>query len=220
MAVTLLRRCRMKTDDRREQLLRTGVELLGRRSYDEVSIEEIARAAGVSKGLLYHYFPTKKDFVVTVLHEATDELTALTAPDPSLEPLAQLDSSLDAFLGYVEEHAAAYQTIFRTRGGGDAEIRAALERGRELRVAAVLAGIGAWGPDPEAAAGSPALRAAVQGWIFFVEGVVLRWLEQHDLTREEVRELLRAALVGAIAAARQVDPRIDLDPAAVLSAAR
>ena len=138
----------MKTDERREQLLRTGVELLGRRSYDEVSIDEIARAAGVSKGLLYHYFPTKKDFVVAVLHEATEELTALTAPDPALEPLAQLDASLDAFLGYVEEHAAAYATIFRTRGGGDPDIRAALERGREQRVAEVLAGIGAWGPDP------------------------------------------------------------------------
>jgi AcrR family transcriptional regulator len=208
----------MKTDDRREQLLRTGVELLGRRSYDEVSIDEIARAAGVSKGLLYHYFPTKKDFVVAVLHEATEELTALTTPDPALDPLAQLDASLDAFLGYVEEHAAAYETIFRTRGGGDPEIRAALERGREQRVAAVLAGIGAWGPDPGAAAASPALQAAVRGWIFFVEGVVLRWLEQRDLEREELRELLRAAFVGSIAAARQVDPSIELDPAAALSA--
>ena len=53
----------MSTDARREQLLAAGAELLGRRPYDEVSIEEIAAAAGVSKGLLYHYFPTKKDFV-------------------------------------------------------------------------------------------------------------------------------------------------------------
>ncbi len=206
--MTLLRRCRMKTDERREQLLRTGVDLLGQRSYDEVSIDEIAQAAGVSKGLLYHYFPTKKDFVLAVLREADDELTALTAPDPSLPPLEQLDVSLDAFLVYVEEHAAAYRTIFRTRGGGDPDIRAALEAGREQRVADVLAGLTAWGR--RAAPRSPALEAAVRGWIFFVEGVVLRWLEQRDLEREQLRELLRSALLGSIAAARGVDPGIEL----------
>jgi AcrR family transcriptional regulator len=212
--VTLLRRCRMKTDDRREQLLRTGVELLGERSYDEVSIDEIARAAGVSKGLLYHYFPTKKDFVVAVLHEASEELTALTAPDPTLDPLAQLDASLDAFLAYVEEHAAAYATIFRTRGGGDPEIQEALERGRRQRVASVVAAIGGWSSEPSAVADSAALQAAVGGWIFFVEGVVLRWLERRDLSREQVRDLLRAALIGAIDAARSVDPVVSLDAAA------
>jgi AcrR family transcriptional regulator len=207
----------MKTDERREQLLRTGVDLLGQRSYDEVSIDEIARAAGVSKGLLYHYFPTKKDFVLAVLSEATEELTAITAPDPSLDPLAQLDASLDAFLGYVEDHAAAYTTIFRTRGGGDPAIRAALEDGREQRVRAVLEGVGAWGSNPAAARRSPALEAAVRGWIFFIEGVVLQWLERRDLEREQLRELLRVALIGSLEAARRVDPTLDLD-LAVLAA--
>jgi AcrR family transcriptional regulator len=200
----------MKTDERREQLLRTGVELLGQRSYDEVSIDEIAQAAGVSKGLLYHYFPTKKDFVLAVLLEATKELKALTAPDPSLPPLEQLDASLDAFLSYVEEHAAAYKTIFRTRGGGDPDVRAALEQGREQRVTEVLDAVLAWGPQPGARPRPPALEAAVRGWIFFVEGVVLQWLEQRDLEREQVRELLRAALIGSIAAAREVDPGLEL----------
>jgi AcrR family transcriptional regulator len=201
----------MKTDERREQLLRTGVGLLGQRSYDEVSIDEIAQAAGVSKGLLYHYFPTKKDFVLAVLSEATEELTAITAPDPSLDPLAQLDASLDGFLGYVEDHAAAYTTIFRTRGGGDPAIRAALEDGREQRVKAVLEGVGAWGSNPADACRSPALEAAVRGWIFFIEGVVLQWLERRDLEREQLRELLRVALIGSLEAARRVDPTLDLD---------
>src|ERR1044072_7185342 len=100
----------MKTDERREQLLRTGVQRLGERPYEQISIGAIAQAAGVSKGLLYHYFPTKKDFVLAVLREAADELSAVTAPDPELSPLEQVDASLDAFLTYVEEHAAAYAT--------------------------------------------------------------------------------------------------------------
>ncbi|HEY8502777.1 MAG TPA: helix-turn-helix domain-containing protein, partial [Solirubrobacterales bacterium] len=76
------KRSRMSTDARREQLLAAGTDLLGRRPYDEVSIGEIAAAAGVSKGLLYHYFPTKKDFVLAALRRGEDELSQLTAPDP------------------------------------------------------------------------------------------------------------------------------------------
>ena len=64
----LAKRSRLSTDARREQLLDAGAELLGRRPYDEVSIEEIATAAGVSKGLLYHYFPTKQDFEIGRAH--------------------------------------------------------------------------------------------------------------------------------------------------------
>ena len=194
--MNLLRRCRMKTDERREQLLRTGVQLLGERSYEQVSIGAIAEAAGVSKGLLYHYFPTKKDFILAVLREAADELSVVTAPDPALPPLEQIDASLDAFLSYVEDHAAAYTTIIRTRGGGDPEIRAALEASRERRVGELLAGIGAWSPTLADDPRPPALEAAVRGWTFFVEGVVLQWLERRDLDREQLRELLRTRARG------------------------
>ncbi len=205
---------RMTTDDRREQLLRAGVELLGRRRYDEVSIDEIAQAAGISKGLLYHYFPTKKDFVVAVLRKAVDQVTALTAPDPSLSPVEQIDAGLEAFLDYVEHHASAYATLFLTRGGGDPEIRAVLDEGRDRRVEVLLDGVagqllvvGADGRD------SPVLRSAVQGWIFFVEGVLLRWLDERDLTRDQLRELFRGVLLDALCSAAQLDPRLELDAA-------
>jgi AcrR family transcriptional regulator len=203
-------RRRMTTDDRREQLLRAGSELLGRRPYDEVSIEEIAVAAGISKGLLYHYFPTKKDFVVAVLRQEVERVTALTAPDPSLGPLEQIDASLDAFLDYVEHHAWAYATIFRTRGGGDPDIRAVLEEGRERRVQVVLDGVAGQLLAAGASHDSPVLRSAVQGWIFFVEGVLLRWLDQRDLTRDELRNLFRTVLIDALRAAATIDGRLQL----------
>lgn len=208
----------MKSDDRREQLLRAGSELLGQRSYEEVSIDEIARAAGISKGLLYHYFPTKRDFVLAVLREETERVTALTAPDPTLGPVEQIEASLDAFLGYVESHASGYATIFRNRGGGDPTIRAALEEGRERRIETVLDGIAAWLPA-DSARESPALRSAVQGWIFFVEGALLRWLDQRDLERDELRELLKAVLIDSLCAAMRIDPRLELDAAVFAAAA-
>jgi AcrR family transcriptional regulator len=201
----LTKKRRLSTDARREQLLAAGARLLAQRPYDEVSIGEIAHAARVSKGLLYHYFPTKKDFLVAALERGQDELAVLTAPDPDLPPAEQLAASLDRFLDFVEAHEAAYAAIFRGRGGGDADIQAALEAGRQQRMDAVIESLASW----EAAAGverGPALETAVQGWFFFVEGAVLRWLEHRDLQRDELRGLLGLALLGALQAADAVGP--------------
>jgi len=199
--VRTAKRSRMSTDARRQQLLAAGTELLGRRPYDEVSIEEIAAAAGVSKGLLYHYFPTKKDFVVAALRHGEDELGALTAPDPDLPPAEQLSAGLDRFLDFVEEHAAAYMAIFRSRGGGDGEIEATLEENRQRRLGALIEALGGWEGSPVEIEPTPLLETALQGWIFFVEGAVLRWLERGDIERGELRALLEQALLAALAAA-------------------
>ena len=71
---------RRLSDERREELLRAGVELFSARSYDEVSIDEIAAAVGISRGLLYHYFPSKRDFYVAGLRRAADDLLAAVEP--------------------------------------------------------------------------------------------------------------------------------------------
>ena len=82
----LTQKRRLSTDARREQLLTAGAQLLAERPYAEVSIEDIAAAAGVSKGLLYHYFPTKKDFIMAAIERGEGELAELTAVDPDLPP--------------------------------------------------------------------------------------------------------------------------------------
>jgi AcrR family transcriptional regulator len=197
------KRSRLSTHARREQLLAAGSELLGRRPYDEVSIEEIAAAAGVSKGLLYHYFPTKKDFVLAALRRGEHELGELTAPDPTVPPAKQLDAALDRFLDFVEDHAAAYMAIFRSRGGGDPEIEAALEQNRQLRLSALIDSLRSWEAAPMQVEPTPLLETALQGWVFFVEGAVLRWLERRDVERDELRGLLRRALIGSLVSASE-----------------
>jgi AcrR family transcriptional regulator len=193
------RRSRLSSDARREQLLAAGTELLGRRPYAEVSIEEIAAAAGVSKGLLYHYFPTKKAFVLAALRRGERELGELTAPDPALPAAEQLDAALDRFLDFVEQNAAAYMAIFRSRGGGDPEIEATLEENRKLRLNTLVEMLGGWEAAPVKVERTPLLETALQGWIFFVEGAVLRWLEYRDIGRGELRRLLRGALTDSLA---------------------
>jgi AcrR family transcriptional regulator len=193
-------RVRLSTEERREQLLAAGVGLLSRRSHDEVSIEEIAAAAGVSKGLLYHYFPTKKDFILAAIERGQRELAARLRPDQSLAPEAQLDASLEGFLDYVEENATAFRTIFRG-ADGDPEIMAALESGRAEQMRTLMGALGQWEEAPISTEPSPALETAVQGWTFFVDGAVLRWLEHGGLDRRQLTQLLKAALGGAVMAA-------------------
>lgn len=197
----LAKRSRMSTDARREQLLAAGAELLGRRPYDEVSIEEIAAAAAVSKGLLYHYFPTKRDFVLAALERGQGQLTELIAPDPELDPADQLGVGIDRFLTFVEEHPAAYTAIFRSRGGGDPAIQATLEAHRREGMDSLVESLAEWETAPVSVERTPLLETAVQGWLFFVEGAALRWLERKDISRDQLRELLRRTLLGALQAA-------------------
>jgi AcrR family transcriptional regulator len=190
----------MSTDARREQLLDSGVALLKHRPQTEVSIEEIAEAAGVSKGLLYHYFPTKTEFIVAALERGQQELATRLAPDDSLAPAKRLDASLEAFLDYVEEHPAAFASIFR----GESEsptIAAVLEAGRTEQLETLLEALGEWREAPVSVKRTPELEAAVQGWIFFVEGAVLHWMENEGGDRDRLRVMLRTALGGALLAA-------------------
>src|ERR671926_1949357 len=91
---------RLDVDERRRQLLELGADLFTRFAYDELSMSRIAREAGISKALLYHYFPSKEAYFVATLEEKAAELAARTRPDPALPPLEQLSKSLDAYLGW------------------------------------------------------------------------------------------------------------------------
>jgi AcrR family transcriptional regulator len=186
------RRVRRLSDERREELLRAGVELFSARSYDEVSIDEIAGAVGISRGLLYHYFPSKRDFYVAGLRRAADDL--LEAVEPAArEPVGdRLTAGIDAYLGYVETHARGFVSLMRGGIGSDSEVRAIVDGVRETLTAGVLEGL------REAGVSGPLLRLAVRGWIGFVEAVSLEWIERGEPSREAVRSLARSQLMAAI----------------------
>jgi AcrR family transcriptional regulator len=207
--VTASKTIRLPPDERREQLVRLGLELLGRTPHDQVSIEAIARAAGISKGLLYHYFPTKADFVVAVLRQSHEELERRMAPDLSVEMTAgeRLDASIDAFLGYAEEHATGFLAVTHARAGGDAAVRAVLEEQRAARVDSMADFAAALAAAPREDVASPALTLVLEGWLFFCDAVVAGWLARGDLTRPQVLHLLRENLLAALASVAGADDR-------------
>jgi AcrR family transcriptional regulator len=185
---------RMPVDERREQLLELGAELFARHSFAELSMSRIAREAGISKALLYHYFPTKQAFFVATLQQAAEEVRRRTEPDPGLSPAEALAGSLDAFLGWVEENATAYRKLLESAGSVP-EVGSLIDEVRDRTSARILDGLGA-GDDP-----APQVRAAARAWLWFMDGAILDWLEHRDLTRAELRDFLLGSLAGALTAA-------------------
>jgi AcrR family transcriptional regulator len=183
---------RLQVDERRRQLLDLGADLFARHAYDELSMAQIARAAGISKALLYHYFPSKQAYFAATLEQAAAELAATVEPDPALPPVEQLAGSLDAYLAWVERNADAYAKLI-TSVGAVPEVRDLVERVRDETADRILAGIA-----PQGAA--PPLRAAVRGWLWFLDGAILDWIEHRDIDRRRLHGLLLGTLLGAVTA--------------------
>src|SRR5215211_7127684 len=103
------RRIRLDNDQRRAQLLALAKRAFSEQSYDEVSIDDLAREAKISKGLLYHYFPTKRDLYVAGLTEiANDLVAAITAVPQDAAPADRVRLGLDAYLAHVMEHSRPF----------------------------------------------------------------------------------------------------------------
>jgi AcrR family transcriptional regulator len=197
-------RARLATDARREQLLRAGVELLRVRTPDEIAVDDVARRAGISRGLLYHYFEDKDAFVVAVLEQAGEELRQALRADPRLSGREQIEAAIDAFIAYAEAHAAGFRAVL-TGAVTNRNVAALIERTRERDLDAFVAGVAATTPDPDAARASKVLRAALHAHMHFMEGAIVRWLARREITREQLRELILHALHGTLAAAQAVE---------------
>jgi AcrR family transcriptional regulator len=183
---------RLDVDERRQQLLERGAELFTSHPYDELSMNKIAAEVGISKALLYHYFPSKQAYFEATLGAWAQQLRERTEPDPNLPPVEQLKGSLDGFLELVEENAGAYRNLMQSATGVP-EIRDLIEEVRRLTAERILDGI-----YPEEV--PPKARIAVSGWLWFMDGACLNWIEHRDVERDELRDLLLGVLMGALMA--------------------
>ncbi len=191
-------RRRLSTEERREQLLAVGARLFSESPYDEVWIEQVAEIAGVSRGLLYHYFPTKRDFFAAVVERESERMLRMTAAVPGVRVREQLAAGLDTYLEYVEAHAHGYRAFHRADAAGDRAVRKVYQRAlaaQEKQILTAMAADPEFGPVFE---GRPDVRLAVRGWLAFTTAVCLEWLRGSDLSRGQVRDLCARALLGVI----------------------
>lgn len=195
-------RARLGVDERRAQLLELGLQLFSDHSYDELGVDDIARAAGISKGLLYHYFPSKRDYYVEVVRRAASELLARTDGAPHAEVSVEaLRGALDAYLDFVDQHARSYVALVRGGIGSDPEVVQLLEATRRTLTERIVSRISADAPPP-------LLRLALRGWIGLVESASLDWLDRREVPREQLRGLLEQMLLATIVAAGVAPPAL------------
>lgn len=194
------RRVRLQIDERRKQLLDLGIEVFSTQPYEEISIESLAEAAGISKGLLYHYFRGKREFYVEAIRAASLQLRALTKPDPALPPVERLRAAIDAHLTYLEEHGPVYTAIYRGGLAIAPEVGKVVEEHRQVVLRWFLKNMGIVRPRP-------VMRTALRAWISMVEGASLDWVAHRELKRTDLCDLLMAGYFAVLHKAVEIDPK-------------
>jgi len=189
------KRVRLSPEARRAQLIALGVEMLATRTLDELSVDDIAQQAGISRGLLFHYFSSKQEFHLEVARAAAQELLRRTMPDQSKPPLEALQESLAAFIDYVEENPDGYTSLVRGAASGDADMRAISDGTRATLAARVVDVVASMGLQMQAGA-----QLAVHGWVAFVEECVVTWIATRSVDRDRLLDLLGKSLPAVVLA--------------------
>ncbi|MGV9286058.1 TetR/AcrR family transcriptional regulator [Streptomyces sp. NPDC003719] len=190
-------RRRMGVEERRQQLIGVALELFSRRSPDEVSIDEIASAAGISRPLVYHYFPGKLSLYEAALQRASSDLAARFV-EPMEGPLgARLLRVMGRYFDFVDEHGPGFSALMR--GGpavGSSTTNALVDSVRQAAYVQILAHLDV--TDPPAR-----LELVVRSWISLAESTALIWLDGRRIPRAELESQLVhdfAALLAVSAA--------------------
>lgn len=185
-------RARLDVEERRRQLVALGTELFSKRTYDEVSIDELARAAGISKGLLYHYFPTKRDFYIATVREGAKQLLDRTDTPRQMDLTARLMTGVDAWLEYVSQHGPAFISLLRSGIGADEEVARIVDDTREAFLMRLLVEAPIEKP-------TPIVRIALRGWVGLVESAAVEWIASpRGVDRQALRDFFVQTLLGIL----------------------
>jgi AcrR family transcriptional regulator len=186
---------RLEPDARREQILSCAVRLFGERPYAEVSTTDIANAAGVARGLINHYFGTKKGLFVESVR------VLVTIPSVAVESLPQgdlatrVDASVAWFLDVVSRHSRSW--LAAVDGGGvgrDPEIARVLAEADEIAVDSILVAVGL----DRFAEHRGELRAMIRAYCGLAKATAREWLERGALDREQAHRFLATMLITVV----------------------
>lgn len=184
-------RVRMEPDERRRQILRAAARLFRKRPYSEVSVTDIAESAGVAKGLLHHYFGSKRELYLEVVRQVA---TVPSVPVPASAAEGDLEEAwtrgVDGFLSLVAQNRELWLASVTVGGAErDDEVASILDDGKEVLADQTISAL-----RLDDQRDDPVLRALVRGYGGFVQELTVEWLQRKRLTEQQVRDAMVAAL--------------------------
>jgi AcrR family transcriptional regulator len=195
---------RLDHDERRQQILTCASRLFSERTYAAVSTTDIAKEAGVARGLLHHYFGTKRELyleVVRSLMRMPTNPVPLQVPGRGIDVV--LNESVERWMEMLEQNRGTWLATIGARGlGRDPEVEAILDDARERAVDRLIEALQTY----EAATAPPELRATIRAYSGFAEAASVEWLERGRLTREQLHTLL---VQGFLSVVRDVLPAVE-----------
>lgn len=190
-------RRRMGVEERRQQLIAVALELFSSRAPEDVSIDDIANAAGISRPLVYHYFPGKQSLYQAAVRIAAEELAGRFS-EPHEGPLSgRLLRVMRRYFDFVADHGPGFSALLR--GGtavGSPQTGAVIDEVRQAAYEQVLSHLGIESPGPR-------LSLVVRSWVGLAETTALTWLDGREVPRRElevqlVHDFMALAAVTAV----------------------
>lgn len=200
-----VKRTRLDPAQRRAQLIDLGARMLAERPLEQISVEDIADQAGVSRGLLFHYFASKSEFHLAIVRHSSEQMLQRTEPSESDDPMLTLRSVLASYVDYVTENRNTYVSLLRGTASGDPQMREVFEQTRDIMAKRTLDQLPKIGLTR-----TPQVELAVRGWIAFVEEATISWLRAPAIAREELIDLTVQSLPALALAAVGFDAGPDL----------
>ncbi|QRY42849.1 TetR/AcrR family transcriptional regulator [Mycolicibacterium boenickei] len=193
-------RRRLSPADRRNELLALGAEVFGQRPYDEVRIDEIAERAGVSRALMYHYFPDKRAFFAAVVQAEGERLFEATStpPEPGQSLFGQLRAGVLAYLRYDEEHPHGAWAAYMGLGRTDPVLRGVDDVDNDRQADRIMGRIGDAVSEPLDAKVERDLRATVYGWLALTFEMCRQRLKDPSIDAGFVADSCAHALLDAV----------------------
>jgi AcrR family transcriptional regulator len=193
---------------RRAELIATGRKLFADTSYDALSMDDIARHAGVAKGLIYYYFRSKRGYYLAIIEDSVADLVTRASDGHGLPRAQRVRRTVDGYLRYAQANEAAFRTVATGGVGFDAEVQSIRDAVRDQLVGIIAEGAYGSRDLPELA------RLALLGWLSGVEQIALEWLGppdrdrtgEPDLDRELVCALVMRLLRATLATIEEFEP--------------
>lgn len=196
-------RARLTKAERHRQLVGIGLKYLTERPIQDVSLDEVARAAGISRSLLFHYFPTKTAYYEEVVAAAGRRVARTVRADEGVTGEQAVGQILERYIAQIGRRRNLYLSLVHGSLAelGGSEVMGTLREVLTSRVVAALAVTGAATDE-----------VVVHAWMAYVEDLTVRWTNPDKKNDCSVSaDSLRDHCLHALMALRQL-PRLERLP--------